>query len=255
MALVLDAGGISGLIQQYEALGPFVASLVTNFLATFGDKGQLAVITLATIYDTKRVFAGAITAFAIWNVIEVSVGTAVLGVLPAGVTPIFTGGLFVLVGLWTCFQAYSLYTSTEGRAGATDAFEGILPDGVYERIQGSSAFVVAFVAIAVAEFGDKTQLLTINLAATFPNAPLAVIAGAWLGLAIRTGIDAFIGQAAEQFLPMALIQAAGAAVFVAVGLFQWGLLAGSTVVVIAAAAVAFAVGGAIYRRVTEPQAN
>nr|WP_245188596.1 TMEM165/GDT1 family protein [Halarchaeum rubridurum] len=161
--------------------------------------------------------------------------------------------MFVLVGLWTCYQAYTLYATTDGRVEGADLFEGIFPDGVYERVRGSSAFVVAFVAIAIAEVGDKTQLLTINLGATFPNAPLAVVAGAWLGLAVRTGIDAFIGQAAERVLPMAFVQAAGAAVFVAVGLFQWGLLTGPTVVGVAVAAVAFAVGGAIYRRVTDPE--
>jgi len=251
VVLPLDAGSISALIRRYEELGPFAASLVTNFFATFGDKGQLAVITLATVYDAKRVFAGAVTAFALWNVVEVSVGTAVLGVLPAGVTPVLTGALFVLVGLWTCYQAYTLYASTDTRVSRIDLLSEILPASVHERVQHSGPFVVAFVAIAVAEFGDKTQLLTINLAAAFPNAPLAVVLGAWLGLAVRTGLDVFIGRSAEQFLPMAFIQAAGAAVFVAVGLFQWGFLAGPTVVAIAIAAVAFAVGGAIYRRVTD----
>ncbi|GAD51514.1 hypothetical protein MBEHAL_0274 [Halarchaeum acidiphilum MH1-52-1] len=250
----LDAGGIGGLIHRYEGFGPVVTAFVTNFLATFGDKGQLAVITLATIYDAKRVFAGAVTAFAIWNAIEVSAGVAVLGALPAGVMPIVTGALFVLIGLWTCYQAHSLYVSTDGWAASGDLFEGLLPDGVYERVRGSSAFAVAFVAIAVAEFGDKTQLLTINLAATFPDSPIAVVVGAWLGLAVRTGIDAFVGTTAERFLPMAFVQAASAAIFVAVGLFQWGLIGGTAVVTVAVAAVAIAVGGALYRRVAARQA-
>ncbi|ADQ67375.1 TMEM165/GDT1 family protein [Halogeometricum borinquense] len=247
MLVPIHASGISRLIGQYDQFGPAVTSFVTNFLATFGDKGQLAVITLATIYDAKRVFAGAVAAFAIWNIIEVTVGSAVLGALPAGVTPIFTGALFVLVGIWTCYQAYSIYTSTDGRTRGSDLFAGIIPDGIYKRIRGSSSFVIAFVAIAIAEFGDKTQILTINLGATFPNAPIAVIVGAWLGLAVRTGIDAFVGTAMEHLLPMAFIQAAGAAVFVAVGIFQWGLLDGTAVVGVAVAAVAFAVSGAFYR--------
>ncbi|GGL69597.1 TMEM165/GDT1 family protein [Halocalculus aciditolerans] len=247
----LDASGISGLIDQYDHFGPAVTAFVTNFLATFGDKGQLAVITLATIYDAKRVFLGAVTAFAAWNVVEVSVGSAVLGALPGGVTPLLTGALFVLVGLWTCAQAYSLYTR-DGEAVASDVFAGIFPGDLYDRLQGSGAFVISFVAIAIAEFGDKTQILTINLGATFPDSPVAVIVGAWLGLALRTGIDAVIGTAAERVLPMAFVQAAGAAVFVAVGLFQWGVLGGTTVVAIAAAAVAFAVGGALYRHWTTP---
>ncbi|MFB6108994.1 MAG: TMEM165/GDT1 family protein [Haloplanus sp.] len=245
-----DVGGLVGRFHQY---GPALAAFVTNFLATFGDKGQLAVITLATIYDAKRIFLGAVAAFAAWNAIEVAFGAAVVGVLPPGVLELLTGGLFLLFGAWAGYQAYDLSVTDEEDVDGEAALRHLVPDGVYERIHGSGALVVAFVTIAVAEFGDKTQLLTINLAAAFPDAPLAVFVGAWCGLALRTGLDAFLGETCERYLPAEYVQGSATLIFVAVGLFEWGVLAGTTVVAVAVLAVLVAVGGGVYRQVGTPR--
>ncbi|MFB6074269.1 MAG: TMEM165/GDT1 family protein [Haloarculaceae archaeon] len=245
------AGG--RLAHQFEQFGPAVAAFVTNFLATFGDKGQLAIITLATVYDARRVFVGAVTAFAMWNAIEVAFGASIVHALPPDALELLTGGLFLLFGLWAGYQAYDLYTTREGAGDGEAALRHLVPERLYARIRGSGGLLVAFVTIAVAEFGDKTQLLTINLAAAFPASPLAVFAGAWCGLALRTGIDAFLGETAERYLPAASIHGAATLIFVAVGLFEWGALPGSAVVVVAAVAVALAVGGAVYRRVDAPR--
>lgn len=240
-----EAAGLQHLVDQYAGYGPFVASFVTNFLATFGDKGQLAVITLATTYDAKKVFAGATAAFACWNAIEVALGTNLVSVVPGGVMPFVTGGLFLAFGAWSAYQAVSFAADSEH--ASDDLLRSMLPEGVFERLDGRGAFVVAFVTIAVAEVGDKTQLLTVNLSATYPGAPLHVFFGAWFGLALRTGIDAFVGEAAERFLPTAAMQAGAAAIFVAVGLFELGVLSGTGVLVVAALAVLVAVAGAIRR--------
>ncbi|MFB6079221.1 MAG: TMEM165/GDT1 family protein [Halarchaeum sp.] len=247
MGVPVAASGVTGL-DQYHHYGPALAAFITNFLATFGDKGQLAVITLATVYDSTRVFLGAVSAFAVWNAVEVTVGTAIFGVVPAGAMGAITGALFVAFGAWACYQAYDLYAHTDGDADGEDVLTSVLPDGVYERVRGSGAFAVAFATIAVAEVGDKTQLLTINLAAAFPASPWQVFLGAWCGLALRTGLDAFVGEAAERHLPTVAIQAAAAVVFVAVGLFEWDVLSGPAVVACAALAVAGVAASAGYRR-------
>jgi len=240
-------------VDHFSGYGPALTALVTNFLATFGDKGQLAVITLATVYDARRIFLGAVTAFAAWNAVEVAFGAALVGAVPPGALEWATGGLFLLFGAWTGYEAYAHYVRGEpgDREGAF--VRELLPGSVHGRIAGSGAFVVALVTIAVAEFGDKTQLLTINLAAAFPGAPLSVFLGAWCGLAIRTGLDAFVGETAESYLPTGFIQGAATMVFVGVGLFEWGVLSGPDVVAVAVAAVAFAVGGGAYRRWASPR--
>ncbi|MFB6154296.1 MAG: TMEM165/GDT1 family protein [Haloferacaceae archaeon] len=242
-----------GLVRRFHHYGPALAAFVTNFLATFGDKGQLAVVTLATVYDARRVFLGAVTAFGVWNAVEVTFGSAVVDAAPPGVLEYVTGGLFLLFGAWAGFQAYDVLTGEDADRDGERLLHQLVPGDLYGRVQGSGAFAVAFVTIAVAEFGDKTQLLTINLAATFPDAPLAVFAGAWLGLALRTGLDAFVGETVEQYLPVGYVQGAATLIFVSVGLFEWDVLTGPEVVVVAAVAVAVAVAGGVYRQVRTPR--
>ncbi|MFB6165443.1 MAG: TMEM165/GDT1 family protein [Haloarculaceae archaeon] len=244
--------GLDRVVTRYRHFGPFLASAISNFFATFGDKGQLAVITLASVYDAKRVFAGAVTAFAIWNAIEVTIGAAIVRAAPAATLEYVTGGLFLVFGLWAAYEAYGLYRNSQRESDEAAMLDSVLPDSIRDRLRGAGPFVIAFATIAVAEVGDKTQLLTIDLSATFPGSPVAVFAGAWIGLAVRTGLDAFVGETAERYLPTAFMQGAAAAVFVAGGLFELGVLPGLAVVGVAAAAVVFAVGGALYRRVEHP---
>ncbi|MFB6170980.1 MAG: TMEM165/GDT1 family protein [Haloarculaceae archaeon] len=247
---VAAAGPLAGRFHQY---GPALAAFVTNFLATFGDKGQLAVITLATIYDARRIFLGAVTAFAMWNAIEVAFGSIIVHLVPPGTLELLTGGLFLLFGAWAGYQAYDVFAGRDDESDDVDAVEHLVPGSFYERVQSFGPFVVAFVTIAVAEFGDKTQLLTINLAAAFPTAPIAVFVGAWCGLALRTGIDAFVGETVERYLPIGYVQGAATLIFVSVGLFEWDLLTGTEVIAVAVIAAAFAIGGGVYRRLGAPQ--
>ena len=91
---------------------------------------------------------------------------------------------------------------------------------------------VLLVFILFAEFGDKTQLLTINLAATFPDAPVAVFVGVVAALGLRTGVDAVIGQQFERAVPTAGIELFAAAVFLGFGLVVFDLLPGAVLVAI-----------------------
>ncbi|MFB6135214.1 MAG: TMEM165/GDT1 family protein [Halobacteriaceae archaeon] len=244
------AAGLDAVVRQYAHLGPLLAAFLANLLATFGDKGQLAVITLATRYDAKRVFAGAMAAFAGWSALEVLVGQAVTRALPGWVMRYATGALFVLFGLWTTYQLAARLRATTGVATDGQGVDPglLLPDWLTSLSANSGAFLTAFVFVGFAEFGDKTQLLTINLAATFPGSLLSVYVGVVAALGLRTGIDAFVGERAEQVLPTRYIEGASAVVFVAFGLFEFGLLDELSLILAVAAAVAFCAGAAVERQ-------
>ncbi|KPN30812.1 hypothetical protein SY89_01552 [Halolamina pelagica] len=91
IALPLQSG-LDAVVGRYAEHGPLAAAFLANLLATFGDKGQLVVITLATRYDAKNVFVGAMGAFALWSALEVAFGQYVVSILPAGVVTLLTGG-------------------------------------------------------------------------------------------------------------------------------------------------------------------
>ncbi len=80
----------------------------------------------------------------------------------------------------------------------------------------------SFAVVAVAEFGDLTQIMTANLAAKYAD-PLAVGLGAWLALCAVAGIAIVGGQKLLKHVPMKVVVrvAAGAMLLMAgFSLFQ-----------------------------------
>ncbi len=223
------ATGLQSVIQRYAEYGPLVASFLANMLATFGDKGQLVVVTLASRYDAKKVFLGAMAAFSLWSLVEVLLGQWIVTVLPGSVITLLAGGLFVCFGLWTLRTAVRKFRTESGErvatAGGLDVgMSGrLLPDSLLTRMGGYGGVLTSFVFIMVAEFGDKTQLLTIDLAATFPHAPVSVFVGVVAALGLRTGVDALIGEQFERRVPTKWIELLAGIIFLAFGAFVlWG---------------------------------
>ncbi|WP_266077309.1 TMEM165/GDT1 family protein [Haladaptatus caseinilyticus] len=220
------ATGLQAVIHRYSEYGPLLASFLANMLATFGDKGQLVVVTLASRYDAKKVFLGAMAAFSLWSLLEVALGQWVVAVLPGGTIGLIAGSLFIVFGLWTLRSAVSKFRtgSIEApllTAGGLDVGVSgrLLPDGVLARMGAYGGILTSFVFIMVAEFGDKTQLLTIDLAATFPHAPVSVFVGVVAALGLRTGVDALVGERFERWVPTKWMELVAALVFLGFGLF------------------------------------
>ncbi|MFB6073320.1 MAG: TMEM165/GDT1 family protein [Halobacterium sp.] len=248
----MPAAGIGGVVDQYAGYGPLFGAFLANVLATFGDKGQLVLLVLAARYDARKVFVGAMGAFTAWSALEVAFGAWIVGVLPDGVMTLLTGGLFVGFGLLTLREALARLGVTPlpwplaPRPADTDGGRNVLSERVQGLITGHGAVVASFLAIAVAEFGDKTQALTIALAAHFPDSRLLVFVGVVAALALRTGIDAAIGDRLEHRLPTGAIELAAAVVFVAFGLAAFGVI-GDTAL-LAAVVGAFALAAAVAYR-------
>lgn len=238
-------GGLESTISQYADYGPLAASFLANLLATFGDKGQLVVITLAARYDARRVFVGAMAAFGLWSALEVAFGSYVTAILPPGGMTVITGGLFLAFGLLTLRNALARYRVTQlpwplgprPPSPTEPSSSTSSPDRPPLANGGSSvpafaarfstrygAIVTSFVFIVFAEFGDKTQALTIALAGTFPDAPLSVFVGVVAALGLRTGIDALIGERIEHFIPTRSVEVAAGIVFLAFGLAVFDVL-------------------------------
>jgi putative Ca2+/H+ antiporter (TMEM165/GDT1 family) len=224
------AAALQSVVERYAEYGPLLASFLANLLATFGDKGQLVVVTLASRYDAKKVFAGAMGAFSLWSLVEVLVGQWVVDVLPAGAITVVTGGMFLAFGVWTLWTASRKFRSGDGDdvaltgGGLEVGISGrILPDEVLARVGTHGGVLTSFVFILFAEFGDKTQALTINLAATFPHAPVAVFVGVVAALGLRTGVDAIIGEQFERRVPTKWIELVAGVVFVAFAALVFGL--------------------------------
>jgi len=149
-----------------------VAAFVLQLLVLPGEKGQIVIASLATKYNPYVVVAGASTAFGAWTAVEILLGNALKGALPAVYLDGITAGLFVLFAVWILYASRRADRSAEptpedpASAGPANA---VAPG----RFEG---FVPSFSLMVFGEFGDKTQLVTISLAVEY-----GAHAGIWVG--------------------------------------------------------------------------
>jgi putative Ca2+/H+ antiporter (TMEM165/GDT1 family) len=87
-------------------------------------------------------------------------------------------------------------------------------------------FVSTFVAIFLAEMGDKTQLATLS-AASGGASRWVVFAGASLALVATTAIAVALGETASRVIPPVWTKRAAGALFLVLGvLYLWGARGG-----------------------------
>ena len=80
-----------------------------------------------------------------------------------------------------------------------------------------TAAAIAAVAVFVAEFGDKSQLLILAFATRYPALP--VIAGLVLAVIVITGLSVVVGAAVGALLPTTLVAVVAGIAFIGVGLW------------------------------------
>ncbi|MFI6843592.1 TMEM165/GDT1 family protein [Kitasatospora sp. NBC_00085] len=178
------------------------------FLAELPDKTALASLMLGAKYRASHVFAGIAAAFALQVGIALVAGH-LLSLLPHRWVEGVTGVLFLAGAAMLLFHGG--VDDEDGHAAKEPSANS------FWKVAGAS-----FVVVAIAEFGDLTQIMTANLAAKYAD-PLAVGLGAWLALCAVAGIAIVGGQKLLKHVPMKVIirVAAGVMVLMAgVSIFQ-----------------------------------
>jgi putative Ca2+/H+ antiporter (TMEM165/GDT1 family) len=154
-----------------------VIAFVAQLAVLPGEKVQFIIAGLSTRYNPFVVVAAAASAFAGWTALEVQFGQALQRALPPLVLDGITAGLFLLFGVLLLRsmpeRSDGGATSTDGGLPGIDGEISVLGREVPERF---GTFLPIFAMMATGEFGDKTQLVTIGLAAQY-SAGSAI----WLG--------------------------------------------------------------------------
>lgn len=159
-----------------------IAAATLQALVVPGEKVQMIIAGLATKYRPLPVVAGAAVAFAGWTALEVAFGEALQGTFPTLYLDAVTAGLFVVFAFLFVRAGLGVgATGTAGSEAVTDGGTGAHVDGRLAELDahlpdGAEGFFPAFSASAFGEFGDKTQLVTIGLAAQYGAHPAI-----WLG--------------------------------------------------------------------------
>lgn len=186
-------------------------AFVTVFPAELPDKSMFATIVLVTRYRRPGwVWLGVVAAFSMHVVVAVAAGSLVR-LLPDAVVQGIVGTLFVV-------GAVLLWRAGRHAADAPDHDESVPQASIGATVVGS------FGVIALAEWGDLTQIATAGLAAT-SGEPVATAIGAWLALAAVAGLAATFGQQLVRRVPLHRVNYVGACIFAALGLWTFAELA------------------------------
>lgn len=193
----------------------FTVALILIMIGELADKSQLLALCLATRYRWWQVLIGIFVATFVVHFFTTLLGQAAGAFIPDAALPWITGLLFIGFGIWTL---------------RGDEVE----DAEADRGRGKFGPIVATaIAFFLAELGDKTQIMTLTIAADPGTALLTYLKGAgsqvgsWLEAA---GIASTNVGAAERF---------------------WAVTLGSTIGMVLADAIAIGVGVALGKNLPE----
>jgi len=202
---------------------PALIAFLLVALAELGDKSQLLLLAFAARYEPRKVAIGAALAIAVLQLIAVAAGSAIGTLLPTRAIAVAAGVLFIVFGVTTWLGT---------RATAADGDEG-----APSRPARFGPVLTVALAFLVGELGDKTQLMTVSIAADPAAAMLGLGAlapslpvpaqgplttfGVWLGsslgMFVADAVAIVIGGLLGARLPVRLIGRFSAVVFLAFG--------------------------------------
>ncbi|MBW4685787.1 MAG: TMEM165/GDT1 family protein [Komarekiella atlantica HA4396-MV6] len=174
-------------------LTAFTAGLLLITVSELGDKTFFIAVILAMHHSRRLVFIGVTAALAAMTILSVLLGqTAAL--LPKIYIHYAEIALFFVFGIKLLYEASKMSASTcdtevvEEAKAAVEQADLQLP----KRKTPLAILIEAFVLTFMAEWGDRTQIATIALAAG--NNPIGVTVGAILGHAICAAIAVIGGK-------------------------------------------------------------
>lgn len=172
-----------------------VAVFPIIFIGELPDKTMFASLVLASRGRPRSVWIGAAAAFAVHVAIATTIGVAAFALLP-------TRAVHALVAV--LFLGGAIYAFREGSHDETELV-------AKEEASHRRVVVTAFLVIFIAEWGDLTQVLTVNLAAHYHSA-LNVAIGAVLALWAVAAVAVVSGQGLLRRLPITIVRRVTAAV-------------------------------------------
>jgi Ca2+/H+ antiporter, TMEM165/GDT1 family len=183
------------------------------FLGELPDKTMFASLVMATRGRPFAVWLGATAAFAVHVVIATTVGVLLLDILPHRAVELAVALTFF------AGAGFALY---DGLRGGDDPQQADPARAVMRRRRSA---ITTFVVIFLAEWGDLTQVLTVNLAARY-HSPWSVGTGALLAMAAVAGIAVTGGQGLLRFVNVNIVRIITAMVLVVLGCYAgWAALA------------------------------
>jgi putative Ca2+/H+ antiporter (TMEM165/GDT1 family) len=177
-----------------------LAALGLTFVAELGDKTQIIILTLAARHGFKQVFIGAAAAFALLNLLAVSVGVLLYRVLPEEIIKYSVSAIFIIFGILSLLPQREKYEAEETK----------------ER---RGPILSSFLLVGLMELGDKTQLSLVALTAKYSQ-PFSVFIGGTLALWLASLIAALIGAGLGKMISQLWLRRISGIIFIAFGIIN-----------------------------------
>ncbi len=171
-------------------------SFALIFPVELPDKTFVAALVLSTRYRPLPVWIGVGLAFGVQCLVAVTAGHAV-SFLPDWVVQAISTALFLL-------GAIILFRAAPGADEAEKEQEAEFESKATEAKSGVRAAAASFVVLFAAEWGDLSQILTLNLVAKY-GSPASIFLGAWLALLTVSGIAVLFGRVLLRYLRLSVV--------------------------------------------------
>ncbi|CEP10391.1 hypothetical protein [Parasitella parasitica] len=227
----------------------FIISLLMIIVSEIGDKTFLIAAIMAMKHSRLVVFSAAFSSLAIMSVLSAFLGHVVPNLIPKEYTDACAALLFLCFGLRMMYEAYHMEKGVEneemmeveaelktvedrdkaskleemevgGLEAAADTSKGQrAKEGLMNLMQlvFSPVFVQTFVLTFLGEWGDRSQISTIALAAA--NNVYYVTAGVVIGHGMCTALAVIGGRMLASKISVRTVTFAGAILFLVFGVF------------------------------------
>jgi len=175
---------------------PLLSSFAVVSLAEFGDKTQIAIVSLSSKHRQRSVFVGALLALALVGGISAFIGGTIAPFISSFWIGLVAGFSFLIFGAYTFFSKEDIMVKIK---------------------EHSKTVTTSFLLIAVTELGDKTQLAIVALSAEY-DAPIQVFLGAMLAFALLTALSVVFGRIISRYIPARYIKIGATLIFFAFGI-------------------------------------
>ncbi|XP_061990095.1 GDT1-like protein 4 [Rosa rugosa] len=209
----------------------FTKSLAMTVLSEIGDKTFFAAAILAMRHPRRLVLSGCLGALIVMTILSVLVGWAAPNLLSRTWTHHITTVLFFGFGLWSLWDAFKgdggddelaeVEAELDAKAGSTkqsnkDDDETKKQNRSFILQFFSPIFLKAFSITFFGEWGDKSQLATIGLAAD--ENPLGVVIGGIIGQALCTTAAVLGGKSLASQISEKIVALSGGVLFIVFGI-------------------------------------
>mmetsp|Transcript_15568 Transcript_15568/g.29383 ORF Transcript_15568/g.29383 Transcript_15568/m.29383 type:complete len:228 (-) Transcript_15568:305-988(-) len=204
------ANDLAELGTMQEAFSnSFLMILVTEL----GDKTFFIAALLAMRHDRLAVFFGSAGALAAMTALSATIGLVLPKIMPRQYTHWAAVALFVYFGAKLLWEAFQMLRSGSG-GGPSEELEEVeqsLKDEASKEKQSWAVALQALTLTFLAEWGDRSQISTIALAAA--KDPLGVTLGGIIGHSCCTSLAVLGGRVLAEHISERMVVSAGGVLF------------------------------------------